>query len=422
MKLEQFLQSLLLTGSVVVLVITPVKSEEVRGINQRLRISEVNLPPKSIQRLVQSPTPNAQPANVVEITAIKVNPTDKAVEVILETPKGTQLQVLPKSEGNSYIVDIPNAQLLLPSENTFCQDNPVVGITAVTVTNQDATTIRMMVVGGAGIPTVEIFDSQEGLIFGFTSTVSSTQQPQTPQTPQVPTANQPEKPSSATDKPIEIVVTGEEDGYRIPNATTATGTDTPLQNIPQAIQVIPQQVLKDQQVTNLDEAVRNVSGVVADSFEGRGYRFNIRGFAGAPVLRDGFRPFGLSGNQDSQGQSFAEIANINCIEVLKEPASILFGQIEPGGAVNVITKKPLEQPFYETEFQVGSGGLVRPQIDVSGPLTSDKSVLYRLNALYLHDDTFRNFDTDIQRFFVAPALTWKIGDPFTVIGSISITF
>ncbi len=442
MKVVKFVQGLWLTGSVIVLFTNPANSQEVQGLNERsyllltaidkssnqslpltvkaqpvkpikdiLRLSEIELPARSAQKLVQSPAPSSLPTNgVVEITGVKVNPTEKGVEIILETPKGEQLQVLPKSEGNSYIVDIPNTQLRLPTGGTFNQNNPVAGITTISVINQDANTIRVTAIGETGIPQFELFDSDEGLIFGFTPTTSSAQTPPTlPQTPTQPT-QQPEKPVPANDEPIELSVTGEQDGYLVPNSITGTRTDTPVLDIPQSVQVIPQQVLKDQQVTTLEEAVRNVSGVFGDSSEGRGFSFNIRGFDGAPVLRDGFRAFGLNGNQDSQSQSFPEIANIERVEVLKGPASILFGQIEPGGLINAVTKKPLNEPFYEAELQVGSRGFVRPRIDISGPLTSDRSLLYRLNALYLRDDGFRNFDTDIQRYFVAPSVTWKIGD------------
>ena len=90
--------------------------------------------------------------------------------------------------------------------------------------------------------------------------------------------------------------------------------------------------------------------------------------------------------------------------------SILFGQIEPGGLINVVTKKPLSEPFYEAELQLGNQAFVRPRIDISGLITSDRSVLYRLNALYLHEESFRDFDTDIERYFIAPSLTFKIGN------------
>ena len=207
---------------------------------------------------------------------------------------------------------------------------------------------------------------------------------------------------------LRIVVTGDNNIYYVPD--TSTGIVTPILETPQSVQVIPRQVLDDQQVLDLDEALRNIGGVSVGSTEGRGFQVSLRGFEGVPVFRDGFRLFSPNGNGDAAGQNFPEIANIERIEVLRGPASAQFGQIGPGGAVNVVTKKPLATPFAEAEFQIGSNGLLRPRIDVSGPLSENGDLLYRLNVVYTHEDGFRDFDQDIERFFISPALTWKISD------------
>ncbi|MEH2249028.1 AMIN domain-containing protein [Nostoc sp.] len=89
---------------------------------------------------------------------------------------------------NSFIADIPNAQLRLPSGEafTFRSEKPLAGITEITVTNFDVNTIRVTVIGELALPTVELFDSDEGLIFGLTTAASTGQQlPQTQPTPQV---------------------------------------------------------------------------------------------------------------------------------------------------------------------------------------------------------------------------------------------
>ncbi|MEH2161242.1 MAG: TonB-dependent siderophore receptor [Nostoc sp.] len=381
--------------------------EPTREIRQ---LSEVNLPLKSADTLVQSPTLNSPPANeIIEVTSVKVNGTDKGVEVILVTSKGQQLQVSNRNEGNSFVADIPNAQLRLPNGDafTFRSQKPVVGISEITVINQDSNTIRLTVTGETGVPSVELFDSDEGLIFGLKTVASSAQTPPTPPQPENQTPS--EKPSGQTDEPIELVVTGEQDGYRVPNATSATRTDTPIRDIPASIQVIPQQVIKDQQATRLDEALRNVSGVTfAGNNDNRGIRFSLRGFGAqaysgsVPVLRDGFRVYG--------SQGFPELSNLERVEVLKGPASILYGEIDPGGVVNLVSKQPLAEPFFEAELQVGSQPFVRPRFDISGPLTTDGKVLYRLNALYQYSESFRNYDNNLDHFSIAPIVTWKIDD------------
>ncbi|MEH2072134.1 MAG: TonB-dependent receptor plug domain-containing protein [Nostoc sp.] len=86
---------------------------------------------------------------------------------------------------------------------------------------------------------------------------------QTPQAQQPENQTQPTQPSAQGNEPIELVVTGEQDGYKVPNASTATKTDIPIRDIPQSIQVIPANVLKDQRITQPREAVQNVSGVTS---------------------------------------------------------------------------------------------------------------------------------------------------------------
>ena len=254
--------------------------------------------------LVQSPAPQKPPTSeVVQVTGVKANPTNRGVEVILQTDKGQQLQITNHSAGNNFIADIPNAQLRLNSVNafTFRSDKPIAGVSEITVTNYNATTIRVTVTGEAILPTVELFDSpNEGLIFSVASTgaTDTQQKPQTQPTPvqQKPqNQTQPTQPSAQRDEPIELVVTGDRDGYRDPNVTTATKTDTPVRDIPQSIQEIPRAVIEDRVITNPDDAVRTVSGVIPSnpSYQGALDTFSIRGFDGnQTVLRNGLRELG----------------------------------------------------------------------------------------------------------------------------------
>ncbi|WP_144051194.1 TonB-dependent siderophore receptor [Calothrix sp. PCC 7507] len=334
-------------------------------------------------------------AVVVQVTGIKVNQTETGLEIILETKEAEKLQLLPKSDGNNYIVDIPVAQLRLASGNTFRQENPTKGITLVTANNPDVNSIRLIVTGETSIPKIELFDSDEGLIFSVKPVVSqSQQQPETPDTVQ------PRSETSENETPIELVVTGEQDGYRVPDASTATKTDTPIRDVPQSIQVIPQKVIEDQKIIRISDAVRNVSGVTPQGgYAGNTDNYNIRGFTTYDNLRNGF--YSQDGNVNP--------TNIDRIEVLKGPASVLYGQFEPGGVVNYITKQPLSQPYYSGEFTVGSYNTYRPSIDISGPLNSERTLLYRLNTAYESSGSFIDF-VDQESFFIAPTLTYKISD------------
>ncbi len=334
--------------------------------------------------------------SLIQVTGINLQATDTGLEVILVTNQSDQLQITNQSAGNSYVVDIPNSQLNLPSgETLFRQENPTSGITEVIVTNLDANTIRLTLTGETDAPQVQLFDSDQGLIIGVTATTTAAQSPETP----------PEQTTSETqpEAPIELIVTGQQQNdYLVPRAGTATRTDTPLRDVPRSIQVIPEQVIKDQSITTVTEAIRNVSGVVQDGgFGGTNDQLNIRGFFLTGLFTDGLR--NLRG-------TFSETANIERIEVLKGPASILFGNVEPGGIVNLVTKQPLSEPYFAADLQVGSFGFVRPTIDLSGPLTEDGRVLYRLNAAFQRSDGFRDFNQNLQRYFIAPVVQWNVND------------
>ncbi|HIK06850.1 MAG TPA: TonB-dependent receptor [Trichormus sp. M33_DOE_039] len=392
-KLQQLLWMASLSS---ILVTIPAIGEEIKSISTEEKSDYLNPGNNVKQLLAQSP---------ILITEIRLQPTDKGLDVILETNQSDKLQPVVRSEGNNYIVDISNTQLRLSSGDTFRQEKPTTGITEVIVTNLDANTIRLTVTGESGAPQVELFDGDEGLVFGVVPTVTTTQTP--PQPEQQPSSEtQPEQPSAQNEAPIELVVTGQQDKYRVPNASTGTRTDTPIRDIPQTIQVVPEEVIRDQKVTRLRDALLNVGGVLQDGgFAGTSDQIGIRGFFGGGlfgggILVDGFKD-GRSG--------IRETANVERIEVLKGPASVLYGGVEPGGVINLVTKQPLREPFFNAELSVGSFSTFRPSIDISGPLNSEKTLSYRLNSVYETSNGFRDFNQDTQRFFISPILKWEIG-------------
>ncbi|MGH8547299.1 MAG: TonB-dependent siderophore receptor [Methylococcales bacterium] len=185
--------------------------------------------------------------------------------------------------------------------------------------------------------------------------------------------------------------------YNRPNASTATRTDTPIMETPVSIEVVTQQVLKDQQAIGLNDALKNVSGVVPQF--GFGYRegFVIRGFE----TRDFQRRDGFLIRETRQ-----PLANVDRVEVLKGPAAILYGNIEPGGLINLVTKRPQTESYYSLSQQFGSFDTYRTLADATGPISSDGSLSYRLNFEYLDQDSFRDF-VSVNRKLVAPSLTWR---------------
>ncbi len=191
--------------------------------------------------------------------------------------------------------------------------------------------------------------------------------------------------------------------YNRPKATTATKTDTPLMQTPFSVKVVPQQVLKDQQVITVDQALRNVSGVVAGA--GGTGTFFIRGFGNYKIYRDGF----LNGGEWAHTE---DLENIERVEVLKGPGSLLYGRTEPGGMVNFVTKQPLDMPYYSFRQQFGSFDHYRTSVDATGPITDNKDLSYRFNLGYQTNRTFQEFGGN-ERLLVAPTLRWRINDSTT---------
>ena len=318
------------------------------------------------------------------ITDIQLRSTDGTVELWLET-SGDLAPPTTSISGNTLTVEI-DAVLALTTADIFSVTDPAADITNITVT-QINNRVRIDITGQETAPSITPSPNTTDLALTIT-----------PESGFVAEAN-------GEDNALRLVVTGEnEDDYRVPDASTATRTDTPVLDIPASIQVIPQQVLEDQQVTRLDEALSNVSGVTfGGTFVNTSLNFNIRGFD-APTLRNGFRDFGgFTGVSPT-------ITNLERVEVLKGPASILYGEVQPGGLINLVTEQPLSEPTYELAARVGNRGVFQPQVDLSGPISHDQRLLYRLNASYFHDDGFTDFDQDIEQTFVAPVLAWQISE------------
>ena len=325
--------------------------------------------------------------NLTRVTGVEVNQKPDGLELILKTVAGSERLVpLILPEGNDLVIDILDATLAFSIRNGVTETNPAPGISSITVNKANENSIRVRITGANQTPSAEVVPGRDDLVLSVT--------------PQDTTAE--EEP----DEEIEVIATGQaqddEDGYVAEDGTTATRTNTPLKDVPQSIQIVPQQVIEDQQATDLQDITRNVSGVVQGNTFGASLdRFFIRGFEQRVFLRDGFR---------DETEQIREPANLERVEVLKGPASVLYGTLEPGGIINLVTKKPLEDPLYSAELTLGSFGFVEPSIDLGGSLNEDKTLLYRFNALYESGGVFRDFDQGVERIFAAPSLRWKIGD------------
>ena len=169
-------------------------------------------------------------------------------------------------------------------------------------------------------------------------------------------------------------------GYVAPAVTSALKSEKPLLETPQAVQIVPREVIDDRKPLTINEAVKNVSGVQTAP---GGYYDNlyIRGFSTVvDTYRNGLRLNSMRGVPD--------MAFVDHVEVAKGPSSMLYGRVQPGGLVNTVTKKPQAKAAYSIQQQVASNDQYRTTIDATGPVTTDKSLLYRLIGVYDQGDSF----------------------------------
>ena len=182
---------------------------------------------------------------------------------------------------------------------------------------------------------------------------------------------------------------------------TASRLEIPNSDLPVQISVIPQQLLQQQAVNSMVDALKNASGVQAFRWYGVYEYYTIRGFNQADVmLVDGMR---LEGNRFG-----TQTNNIESVEVLKGPTSVLYGGGALGGVINVIRKKPQGTRAYDFLYRGGRFNSHQIAGGATGPVGNLSRLLYRADASYDHSDGWRNAGSD--RVNVSPTLTWLISE------------
>ena len=195
-----------------------------------------------------------------------------------------------------------------------------------------------------------------------------------------------------------VTITGtRERAYRAVVAPTANKSDTVVKETPFSIQTVTRELIEDRGVTSFGEAVRTVPGVTPQvGWGGSNDRFRLRGFATSANLKNGFRR--------SVFAPVDELVNIEQIEVLKGPASALYGRFEPGGVVHLVTKKPQDVARNSLDLTLGSHDFLRATFDSTGPLSETLS--YRLTGSWQDNQSFRDF-VEAQTQFVSPVFRWR---------------
>src|SRR5690606_17952705 len=188
-------------------------------------------------------------------------------------------------------------------------------------------------------------------------------------------------------------------GYLIPRTSTATGTVTPLVDIPQSIQVIPEEVLRDQGVQSLAEATRNSPGIAVNMGEGMRDELIIRGVeTKSDFFMDGLR---------DDTEYMRDLYNVAHVDVLQGPAALLFGRGGAGGLVNLVTKPAERRQIGEVSIEAGSWEHLRGTADLGGAV--GESGAFRLLAMGEDSGGFRDHYF-LHRWAVNPKFAFQVGE------------
>ncbi|MEM8919317.1 MAG: TonB-dependent siderophore receptor [Pseudomonadota bacterium] len=201
------------------------------------------------------------------------------------------------------------------------------------------------------------------------------------------------------DENVIVVIGTDQTRYRIEDTDALTGFQLDYLELPRVVNVIPEQLILDRKITDLNEALRNTPGITeSDGFGGTNDDFFIRGFRRNSVYRNGFR----------RSTNFrANLTNVDNIRVIRGPASITYGQVEPGGLVDIITKKPLDEQRIAGEVRYGDFDDLLILADWSQPLSGNLGV--RIVASTQDANSFRDF-TDISRDTISVSGRFEPGE------------
>lgn len=221
-------------------------------------------------------------------------------------------------------------------------------------------------------------------------------------------AQETDKPAVAQSLPevtVKVDVSRElGEGYNPPNAVSATKTEAPLRDIPQTVNVVTADVMRDQHATSMQDALKNVPGVSFSTGDGQRDQVSIRGFSAiADQFVDGFRDDALY---------FRDLSNVDRVEVIKGPAAVLYGRGSSGGLINRVTRKP---GLDVTDFALSYGMWAdrRAEADV-GRVFADGAAAFRVTGAVEKANSYRS-QQFLDRAAVAPSLELRIAPQTTVL-------
>ncbi len=204
-----------------------------------------------------------------------------------------------------------------------------------------------------------------------------------------------------------VVQTETDAGYLVGNTLGATRTNVALKDLPFQINVITSELIEDTASYNVDYAIDYLPGttLVFNEFVPV---YSIRGFVSSAAMRNGVRSL----NKPDASQ-------IQRIEAVKGPAALLYGQTQPGGVINYITKQPQFTPAYSANISTGNHGLFRSTVSTTGAIGGSERLAYRLDAAY-HEQGKYDYFQSLQRFSISPMFLIKLTDKTELLLSYNI--
>jgi len=188
--------------------------------------------------------------------------------------------------------------------------------------------------------------------------------------------------------------------------TVLSGLNIKPMDLPQSIQIVGHHVIEQQQAVRMSDVIKNVNGVYVgsarggaqESFWSRGYDMSSNN-----MFKNGFR---------FNSGSMPEVSSLERVEVLKGSAALLFGNVAPGGILNMVTKKPSFKSGGEISMQMGSNAFYKPSIDIYGPL--DKNIAYRFTGSYENSESFRDV-VKKERYYINPSVLFKASEKTEIV-------
>ncbi|WP_076408039.1 TonB-dependent siderophore receptor [Shewanella sp. UCD-KL12] len=219
--------------------------------------------------------------------------------------------------------------------------------------------------------------------------------------------------ATQTNQDIEVItVVGQQQHYKTDQAHAAMRSDVSLLDTPQSVTVIPTEIMDDQMVLTLGDALKNDASVSIGRVTTDRERFSLRGFSldeSTNLLKDGHQHF---------SKYRLPMALMESIEVLKGPSSLLYGQSTPGGLVNLVTKNPTYDSFLEIGIKGDDNGSLRGMLDAGGSLNEAQTIRYRAIVEKQENKNWREYqDGSAQEsdFFVGSLMTdFDISDDLTL--------